>query len=439
MLKRIFLIGVGRSSSSLIKYLINLSKYEKFKLTIGDKHIKSLSTNFSLPKNFKVIEFDIFNDSLRKNIIESSDIVISMLPSNLHFIVANDCVNYNTHLITASYVDDKIKSLSEKAKKNNVIILNEIGLDPGIDHMSAMQIINNIKEKNGEITSFKSYCGGLIADEYDNNPWKYKFTWNPKNVINAGKGISKYLLDSKVETIPYNTLFNKIEKVKIYDNKIFESYINRDSLKYKDIYGISNVSTLLRGTLRKKNFCESWDLLVKIGLTDYKLKINTESLSYKEFLYSLLSIKIKSLDEYLKLKYNASEIAIDNLKWLGFLSNSPINLGIVSPGEILYSLLKNKWQLDENDKDMIVMHHEFKYLLGKKKFEVHSSFILNGEDQIYTAMSKTVGLPVGIATKLILNNKINQRGVIIPIYKNIYDPILFELKSYGINFLTKFI
>jgi len=305
--------------------------------------------------------------------------------------------------------------------------------------MSAMQIINNIKEKNGEITSFKSYCGGLIADEYDNNPWKYKFTWNPKNVINAGKGISKYLLDSKVETIPYNTLFNKIEKVKIYDNKIFESYINRDSLKYKDIYGISNVSTLLRGTLRKKNFCESWDLLVKIGLTDYKLKINTESLSYKEFLYSLLSIKIKSLDEYLKLKYNASEIAIDNLKWLGFLSNSPINLGIVSPGEILYSLLKNKWQLDENDKDMIVMHHEFKYLLGKKKFEVHSSFILNGEDQIYTAMSKTVGLPVGIATKLILNNKINQRGVIIPIYKNIYDPILFELKSYGINFLTKFI
>ena len=367
MLKRIFLIGVGRSSSSLIKYLINLSKYEKFKLTIGDKHIKSLSTNFSLPKNFKVIEFDIFNDSLRKNIIESSDIVISMLPSNLHFIVANDCVNYNTHLITASYVDDKIKSLSEKAKKNNVIILNEIGLDPGIDHMSAMQIINNIKEKNGEITSFKSYCGGLIADEYDNNPWKYKFTWNPKNVINAGKGISKYLLDSKVETIPYNTLFNKIEKVKIYDNKIFESYINRDSLKYKDIYGISNVSTLLRGTLRKKNFCESWDLLVKIGLTDYKLKINTESLSYKEFLYSLLSIKIKSLDEYLKLKYNASEIAIDNLKWLGFLSNSPINLGIVSPGEILYSLLKNKWQLDENDKDMIVMHHEFKYLLGKKK------------------------------------------------------------------------
>ena len=437
MAKKIFIIGAGRSASSLIKYLIDLSVKNNFKLTVGDKDVSLVKDKIDGHKCASAIRFDVLNDDQRILEIKNADIVVSMLPANLHFIVAQDCLKYKKNLVTASYVSKDIQSLNDQAQKQGVILLNEIGLDPGIDHMSAMKVIDDIKDRGGIIKSFKSFCGGLIAPDYDTNPWNYKFTWNPRNVVLAGQGTAQYIDSGKYKFIPYGQLFKRINTVNVLNYGQFEAYANRDSLSYREVYKLNDIPTLFRGTLRKPGYCEAWDLFVQMGMTDDSYEMDVSGMNYSDFFNSFIDVRNRDIKSYLKSHFRVSDDVISKVEWLGFFNQ--INLGLEkgTPAQILEKILESKWLLKKDDKDMIVMQHQFIYDIDGEEHELHSSFVLLGEDQTYTGMSKTVGLPVGIATKLILNGEIKSTGVKVPVSKEIYKPVLEELEQYGIRFIEE--
>lgn len=437
MAKKIFIIGAGRSASSLIKYLIDLSVKNNFKLTVGDKDVSLVKDKIDGHKCASAIRFDVLNDDQRILEIKNADIVVSMLPANLHFIVAQDCLKYKKNLVTASYVSKDIQSLNDQAQKQGVILLNEIGLDPGIDHMSAMKVIDDIKDRGGIIKSFKSFCGGLIAPDYDTNPWNYKFTWNPRNVVLAGQGTAQYIDSGKYKFIPYGQLFKRINTVNVLNYGQFEAYANRDSLSYREVYKLNDIPTLFRGTLRKPGYCEAWDLFVQMGMTDDSYEMDVSGMNYSDFFNSFIDVRNRDIKSYLKSHFRVSDDVISKVEWLGFFNQ--INLGLEkgTPAQILEKILESKWLLKKDDKDMIVMQHQFIYDIDGEEHELHSSFVLLGEDQTYTGMSKTVGLPVGIATKLILNGVIKSTGVRVPVSKDIYKPVLEELEQYGIRFIEE--
>ena len=437
MTQNIFIIGAGRSASSLIKYLINLSAKNNIEITIGDKDVSLVKDKIDGHKCASAIRFDVLNDEQRIFEIKNADIVISMLPATLHFIVAQDCLKYKKNLVTASYVSKDIQSLNGQAQKQGVILLNEIGLDPGIDHMSAMKVIDDIKDKGGIIKSFKSYCGGLVAPEYYNNPWNYKFTWNPRNVVLAGQGTAQYIDSGKYKYIPYGQLFKRIDSVNVLNYGQFEAYANRDSLSYREVYKLFDIPTLFRGTLRKPGYSEAWDLFVQMGMTDDSYEMDVSGMNYSDFFNSFIDARNRDIKSYLKSHFRVSDDVILKVEWLGFFNQ--INLGVDkgTPAQILQKILESKWLLQKEDKDMIVMQHQFIYEIDGKEHELHSSFVLIGEDQTYTGMAKTVGLPVGIATKLILNGEIKSTGVRVPVSKEIYKPVLKELEQYGIRFIEE--
>lgn len=437
MTKKIFIIGAGRSASSLIKYLINVAVENNFELIVGDTDLNLVKNKISHNQSVNAIHFDVFNDDQRIEEIQNADIVVSMLPANLHYKVALDCLNYNTNLVTASYVSKEIKSLNEEAKKRGVILLNEMGLDPGIDHMSAMKVIDDIQSKGGIIKSFKSYCGGLVAPDFDTNPWRYKFTWNPRNVVIAGQGTAKYIDSGAYKYIPYSQLFKRTETVNVLNYGEFEAYANRDSLSYREVYNLDKIPSLLRGTLRRPGFSEAWDLFIQMGITDDSYEIDVSGMTYSDFFNSFIDNKKGNTKEYLKLNFRVSDHVISKIEWLGFFDTVLIGINKATPAQILQRLLESKWMLEREDKDMIVMQHQFIYELDGVEHELHSSFVIIGEDQTYTGMAKTVGLPVAIATKLILKGVIKSSGVTIPVTREIYEPVLAELEQFGIKFIEE--
>ena len=442
-MKNILVIGAGRSSQILIKYLLDHSGPLNWKVIVADYSLELAKKAISNHKNGKPIFFNVLDAKQRKSQIASSDIVISMLPASMHIIVAEECISLNKNLVTASYVSDQISNLDKAAINAGVLLLNEIGLDPGIDHMSAMKIIEKIKEEGGDLYSFKSYCGGLVHPNFDNNPWNYKFTWNPRNVVLAGQGTARYIESDVYKYIPYSKLFQRTECVNIADLGAFEGYANRDSLSYRKLYGIDNISTLIRGTLRKKGYCNAWDIFVQLGMTDdsYKLE-DSHKITNRQFINSFLPYDKKlSVEEKFCKEFNIdfeSDI-YKKIKWLDLFLDVRICEKNSSPAQILQSILEKKWSLDINDKDMIVMQHQFEYLTDGLPQTLKSSLVVFGEDSINTAMAKTVGLPVAIATKLILEGKINLHGVHIPTSKQIYLPILSELEEYGITFVEELV
>ncbi|MBH75734.1 MAG: saccharopine dehydrogenase [Flavobacteriales bacterium] len=416
-MKYILVIGSGRSSSVLIEYLINYSKKNDIFLTILDQYENKFLQQFSKFDNFKNLVHNINNNDFRRNEIERADLVISMLPPSFHTLIAKDCIDYKKNLITASYVSDEMKSLNSIAKEAGILILNEIGLDPGIDHISAMSIIDSLKKENKKITSFKSFCGGLIAPESCNNPWGYKFTWNPKNVVLAGKDGARYLKNGTIKKISYDEVFKTTESVFIPNFGNFESYPNRDSLHYKEKYKLDEVQTLVRGTLRKKDFASAWDFLVNIGFTSFDE--SREMITKDVYLDKLKMIKDKKILEMLNY------LDFFDLKFKNSKSN----------GQILQNTLEKKWKLQTQDKDMIVMQHKFEFEKGNIKQRLYSSMAIIGSDSIRTAMAKTVGLPIFFAAKLILEGKVSLRGVRIPVHKELYMPILKSLEKEGIKFI----
>ncbi len=439
-MRNILIIGAGRSASSLIQYLLDKSVDEKLHLTIGDISLDLAKRKTNSHHNATAIALDIFDENQRKNQIKKADIVISMLPAHMHIEVAKDCIFYKKHLVTASYISDAMQSLDAAAKENNLVFMNEIGLDPGIDHMSAMKIIDEIRDKGGKMILFESFCGGLVAPESDNNLWNYKFTWAPRNVVLAGQGgAAKFIQEGTYKYIPYQKVFSRTEFMEVEGYGRFEAYANRDSLKYRSVYGLDDILTLYRGTLRRVGFSKAWNMFVQLGMTDDSyIMDDSETMNYRQFTNSFLpyhptdSVEIKLR---LNLKIDQDDVMWDKLVELDlFNPNKIVGLKNATPAQILEKILCDSWTLQHDDKDMIVMYHKFGYEINGQKKQIDSKMVCVGEDQTYTAMAKTVGLPVAIATLQILNGKITTPGVQLPITKEVYLPILAELETLGVVF-----
>lgn len=437
---KILIIGAGRSTSSLIDYLLKNGVTNNWQITVSDVSRELAESKVKGFPNGIAKSFDVSNDKERENIIAEHDFVVSMLPAFMHADVARDCVKHGKHLATASYVSNEMKELDAEAKKKGILLLNESGLDPGIDHASAMKIIDEIHAKGGEVTLFKSYCGGLVAPESNNNPWGYKFSWNPRNVILAGQGTAQFYEDGKLKYIPYNRIYTQIDTIEVEGHGKFDAYANRDSISYKEPYHLKNIKTLLRGTLRESGYCKAWNVFVKLGLTDdtYKIK-NSSSLTYTDLLETYLPKGSASVKDKLKtfMGNDWDDSINEKMEYLELFSNKKIKLEEGTPAQLLQDLLEEKWKLEHGDKDMIVMQHQFEYTLQNKTHKLNSSLVVIGDDEIHTAMAKTVGLPLAITIKNFLTGKFKLSGVQIPTVKEIYEPLLKELEEFNIVFKEK--
>lgn len=439
-MRNILIIGSGRSATSLIRYLLEKSESENLFITIADLTLETAQKYTLNHPRAKGIALDVFDEKSRAEAIVESDLIISMLPAHFHIEVAKDCLKYGKSMVTASYISKEMEVLDEEVKAKGLVFMNEIGLDPGIDHMSAMRVIDRIRNSGGKMLLFESFCGGLIAPESDTNLWNYKFTWNPRNVVLAGQGgAAEFIQEGQYKYIPYNRLFRRTEFIHIEDYGKFEVYANRNSLKYQSVYGLDDILTLYRGTIRRVGFSKAWNMFVQLGMTDDTYIIpNSEDLTYRDFVNLFLAYSPTDTVE-LKLRY-ALKIDQDDLMWEKlkgldiFSSEKTIGIKNATPAKALQKILEDNWALEPDDKDMIVMYHKFGYEQDGKKHQIDSYMTLIGEDQTHTAMAKTVGLPVAIAALKILNGEITTPGVQLPIAKEVYEPILDELYEYGIEF-----
>jgi saccharopine dehydrogenase-like NADP-dependent oxidoreductase len=435
-MRAILLFGAGKSSYFLIDYLIKNATIQNWQLTICDISQNLISKDFE-NNSYEFVSIDINNDEERSRLIKGKSIVISMLPAFMHPIIAKDCLKYNVNFASASYQSDEMIAMKDEIESKGLIFLNECGLDPGIDHMSAMEEIDKIQVNGGKIISFRSYCGGLIAPDCIDNPWAYKFTWNPRNVVLAGQGTAKYLENSKLKLLPYQRLFQKTERIEFGNNLIFEGYPNRDSISYKSTYKLDGIKNMIRGTLRMPDFCSAWNLLVNLGITDDSYKIqDSQKMTLKQFTESYLDDSEKQVKEKFCdfFQLNPNDKIVEMIEWLGLFNDEKITDINASPAGILQTILESKWKLNPSDRDLVVMQHIFEFEQEGTLKTKKSNLYLEGETSTKTAMAKTVGLPLAIAVKLILNNKISAKGLLIPVSEEFYNPILSELTKYGIKF-----
>lgn len=424
-MKHILLFGAGKSATVLIDYLKQTATVKQWRVTIADVDLASVQSKVGEHALVKAVGISIEDESARKILIQEADVVISLLPAALHYIVALDCLAFGKHLLTASYVDDKIKVLADEIKQKEILFLCEMGLDPGIDHMSAMQLIHRIKDAGGTITSFVSHCGGLVTPESDNNPWHYKISWNPRNIVLAGKAGAVYSQKSKVKSQKYEELFVNCTEVSIKGIGQLAYYPNRDSLSYIPVYELEEAETFMRTTLRHPDFCKGWKAIIELGLTDENEMIETDGLTVSSFLQ----------DAFLKKEISlGTELLKEQFSFLGLNDDALINKGRCSPADVLQFILEKKLVLEKNDKDMIVMLHEIEYAAKSEKHIVKSELVVKGEDNLRTAMAKTVGLPLGIAATLLLEGTITETGLHIPIVASVYEPVLKMLTEHGIVF-----
>ncbi|HMN31784.1 MAG TPA: saccharopine dehydrogenase C-terminal domain-containing protein [Chitinophagaceae bacterium] len=435
----ILIFGAGKSSSYLYQYLLEHAAKHNWNIIAADADIHAAQERIGKSANGKAIQIDIFEDKHRNELIQQADFVISLLPPSLHIVVAKDCLSFQKNLVTASYVSDEIQKMNKEVVQNKLTFMNEIGLDPGLDHMSAMKIIHELENQQATITAFKSYCGGLISPASDNNPWHYKVSWNPNNIVNAGKSGAEYLQNGEEHHLTYEALFQEIEIIDVPSLGKLAAYANRDSLKYKDIYGLQHVNTLLRATFRYEEFCVAWNVIVNLGLVDNTDEMKTQHTTYSQWFASKTGLKNeKEIKEKVAIIAGSKfETAMTLLNWLGIDSEEVIpKNGTFTSAQILQMLIEDKWKMSKEDKDMIVMHHEFEYIYETQHKKKTSTLIVEGENNIYTAMAKTVGLPMAIYTKLFLTGKIKDLyGVQIPMSDMVYKPILEELESYQVKFV----
>lgn len=426
-MRNILILGAGKSSASLIDYLVQHAAAEQWTVTVADVTEQNALLKTKGRANTQAAGADLTNTEARQALIQQADVVISMLPAMLHLDVAKDCLLLKKNLVTPSYISDGMKAMSADVEKAGLLFMNEMGLDPGIDHMSAVQLIERVEGEGFSITGFKSHCGGLVAPESDTNPWHYKFTWNPRNVVLAGQGAGgiHYLNNGEKVDLTYEELFSHTSQLHVEGYGNFESYPNRDSLKYKNEYGLFNAETIYRGTLRVPPFCKGWQCLVNLGLTDESEHRVDAFLAGKVEIRKYLNIGQNSEEEEL-LNYLELSEKLQALQGETFI-----------PAKFLQGILEEKWKLSPGDKDMVVMVHELEYKGKGTKHSLQSSMVYIGKDEEHTAMAITVGLPVAMVTRMLLNNRINRRGVLMPVYSEIYNPILAELKNYGIEFTEK--
>ena len=491
-MKLIVLMGAGKSASFLINYLKDLSIEKNWAVTVADNDLNVVQQKVGNHPKVKSLQLDIKNETARKELIKTADVVISMMPPQLHYLIALDCISFKKHLLTASYIDENIKKLEKEIKENELLFLCEMGLDPGIDHMSAMQMINDIRRKGGVITSFKSHCGGLIAPESDDNPWHYKISWNPRNIVMAGKAGAVYKKNNQVIKKNYQEIFSDCKTVNVTEREKYAWYPNRDSLSYMPLYQLEQTPTFIRTTLRHPEFVFGWKHIVDLQLTNEEKFYQTDGMSianffklhfdkygFNDWLHQLLTnnimvsketmnhlagtiepnisteqsneaimmvsekgilntlpidaVKTETLAD-VSQKIADTNLLIKQLFFLGLADQTLINKGLCSAAEVLQFIIEKRWDLAPNDQDMVLMIHEIEYILNTKLENSKSILKVIGENNKLTAMAKTVGLPLGIAAKLLLEEKLTIRGLHIPIHESIYSMVLKELEFFGIKF-----
>ncbi len=438
-MKKITILGAGLSATSLINYLLERAEKYDWNIKLGDYDLDLAKSKVNGNPRGAAFQFDVTNEELVAEIVSKSDIVVSMMPASFHHIIAKECVKHKKNMLTASYVSDAMKQLNDEAKEAGVGLFNELGVDPGIDHMSAMRIIDNLRNNGNKLNAFFSFTGGLVAPEYDNNPWNYKFTWNPRNVVLAGQGISMFIRNGKYKYIPYQQLFRRVMTTTVDGYGEFEVYPNRDSLSYREIYGLEDIPTIFRGTMRRPGYTKAWNVFVQLGATDDTYIIeDSENMTYRDFINTFLPYESHTPVE-VKIQHLLPELideeVMTKLVWLDIFSHKKVELKRATPAQILQKILEEKWQLDEGDKDMIVMQHRFEYTdSNDAEKAIVSSMVMKGESLQNTAMAITVGLPLAIATKMVANGETKLTGVHTPVIPELYNPILDELAELGIEF-----
>ena len=434
----ILIFGAGKSAIYLIDYLADSCAGGDRQLLVADLDPSLAASKLQGRRNTQAVAVKLEEQDCRRQLIERADVVISMLPAGLHPVVAADCLALGKHFFTASYESEALRSMRSEIEAKELLFLNECGLDPGIDHMSALKIIHEAKAKGEEIRSFTSYCGGLIAPESEaSNPWKYKFTWNSRNVVLAGQGTSKFLDHGELKLVPYQQLFKRVEKIHFPGLGDFDGYPNRDSLHYQAIYELEQVATLLRGTLRREGFCKAWNVFVQLGMTDDISWLELpENGTYRQFFNAFLpwSDQLSVEEKLTELIPDLDFPTFEKLQWLGFFESKPLPKTKGSPAQLLQKILEEQWALQPTDRDLIVMQHQFEIQTQSGIKKLTSSLVQEGLDGVYTAMAKTVGLPLAIAVDLFLKGKISLRGLRLPVVPELYLPILEALEKEGIRF-----
>jgi len=437
-MKNILVIGAGRSATSLITYLLEHAETEDWQVTVADfQEALAVEKAGDHPRS-RAIQFDVKNEAQCEAEIKAADLVVSLLPPHMHLIPARQCLAHATHLVTASYVSEEMEALDAEAKAAGLIFLNESGADPGIDHMSAVDMILRIKESGGHVTAFRSYCGAIVAPE-SLNLWGYKFTWAPRNIVLAGQGIARYLRGGLIKYLPYHHLFRRQEVIEVPGYGKFESYANRNSLKYIPLYDLEGAGTIYRATLRHSGYCSMWQAFVEIGLTaDHYQMDATEGMSYRDYLFSFIN-RQPGMDDRQSLAHFLKEApdspVVEKLVALDLLSTEKTYAKAgASPADVLEQILLEKWVFEEDDKDMVVMQHKVDYERDGKNYRLTASMVDVGRDHDQTAIARTVGLPLGMCVRRILRGEVSRTGVLIPNFPDLCAPILKELEDYDIRF-----
>ena len=437
-MKNVLVLGAGMISRPMITYLLD---QPDFFVTMASRTISKAENMIQNHPRGKAFELDVNDDKKVEDFVSKADIVVSLLPYNYHFKVAEMCIKHKKHLVTTSYVSDPMKSLDKKAKESGILLLNECGLDPGIDHMSAMKVIHKVYENGGKIISFRSTTGALPAFESNNNPFGYKFSWSQRGVLLASRNPAKWLEEGKEIVIPGEQLFENYKMQDVANVGTFENYPNRNSIPYKEIYGLKDAKTVYRGTFRLPGWCETLRKIVALGWLNDKPIDDFSGKTYADLTRFLIGAKPSDDILIVTAKYLGLETystIIKRLEWLGLFSNEPLPKDKDNPLDYLNVLTLKKMSMGKGDKDMIVMHHEFIAKYSSKNEYITSTLVDFGIPGGDTSVARTVSLPAAIAVKMILNNKIKLTGVQIPVIPELYNPILKELEEIGIKFKENF-
>lgn len=438
-MKKIAVLGAGRSAGPLIEYLATHPDSSSWTVSVYDQDAETLARKTASFRNVSVESGDLRSTELLDRIVSAHDVVVSMLPAFMHLPVAERCVRFGRHLVTASYISPEMQALDAEVRAKGLVFVNECGVDPGIDHMSTMELLHRLRREGAQVMSYESFCGGILAPESPANPWSYKFTWNPRNVVLAGAGGAVHFVqEGQFKHIPYHEVFRRTEFLDIPGYGRFEAYANRDSLKYQSAYGLEGIGTMYRGTLRRPGFCRAWDVLVKLGATDdsYPLE-HVDAMTHRDFLNTFLayrptdSVELK-LMHYLNISQDSD--VMERLEWLGLFADEPVGLSEGTPAQVLQQILMKKWTMTDADVDMLAMIHRIEYTQNGQRHRLQSSLVAKGVSADVTAMSYTVGWPVAMATRLVALDLIPERGVLMPNIPSLYEPILAELGGRGIRF-----
>jgi saccharopine dehydrogenase-like NADP-dependent oxidoreductase len=436
-MKKVLILGAGMVVNPIVRYLLD----KNFIVTVATRTKSKADEMIGGHTNGRAIAWTVEQEEELDAMIADHDLTVSLLPYLYHVMVAKKCIRLKKNMVTTSYVKPEMRALDAEAKAAGIIILNELGLDPGIDHMSAMRIIDHIHGKGGNVEEFYSFCGALVAPEVEENPFHYKFTWAPKGVVMAGNNDGNFLKDGQVKYIPTENLFRNPLKVDFPKIGLLDVYPNRDSLPYVELYGIPEAKTIMRGTFRYEGWCEIIDALKVLKLISYD-KFNMEGLSYAEFMAKMIGEAsteniIAKVASKLGVKINAR--AIVAMEWLGLFSNEPMNRKEESSFEVVSDLMIAKMMIQPEERDMVVMQHTFLASYPDGKQEVIKSRMLDfGTLKTDTSVARTVALPAACGVEMILEGKITVKGVYIPVIPDIYNPILDQLETMNIKMVEEY-